>query len=600
MTLLLPCLPLIERELRVALRKKRPVRRRWITAALCVAGTVFFLALNRLAPPAASRAELGWRLHQMFCLVGLYILFQAPPLVAGAFAEERRDQTLGLLFLSGLSAAEVFVGKLLSAALIAWTNLLAIFPMLALPFLIGGVSWDLFIATVLTLPSLLVFVLAVTLLASVLTKEEGATVIASVAIGVILCGLPIAIYLAQAQLAPSPPNQGWLRLSPAYAPWLIWNGRAPRREIGSCLGLMTAWSGLCLAAAAAILRGLWRDQAWGGRRAPGAAWLQGLVHGSPSRRRVLAARWLDSNPFVWVATRDGQSTFLAWAVLGGLGLAWLWGWAIWGTQWTRVSNLMLTVTLLNATLRWIIFYTAAKTLADPRRDGSFELLLTTRLEPSDIVWGALNALNVQFRRVGGWVLGLDAVLLLGGLAVRPWTPSALFVYGVAAGALLLWAWPAAYGWRQSPQAIPGVVQALPLAPGWRRALTTMWAGLNSGRPAFSVWRASGVSPWVWVLNLFNLYMFGHTFRGFATFPTGSPLQVKCAAGVAGFIVFGWLIQSWTAKVDLMGGRIIRQFREIVREPLPDRDDPAFRQWNVWDRLPRGRKLPWYHPLRRIG
>src|ERR1043166_7452370 len=137
------CLPLIERELRVALRKQRPAQVRFKVAALSVAGSVLFLLLGALTGDRIS----GRSLEELLCLVGFYFVLRAPVLTAGVLAEERRNQTLGLLFLSGLGAAEVFASKFLSSALIAFTNLLAIFPMLALPFLIGGVSFDLFLAT---------------------------------------------------------------------------------------------------------------------------------------------------------------------------------------------------------------------------------------------------------------------------------------------------------------------------------------------------------------------------------------------------------------------------------------------------------------------
>ena len=46
-------------------------------------------------------------------------------------AEERRKQTLRLLFSSGLGEGEVFATNFLSAALVACTDLLALLPMLA-------------------------------------------------------------------------------------------------------------------------------------------------------------------------------------------------------------------------------------------------------------------------------------------------------------------------------------------------------------------------------------------------------------------------------------------------------------------------------------
>ena len=156
------CLPIIERELRVALRKRRPARSRLQVAAAAVGGAMLFLLL---APLTGSPA-LGRNLDEMPFLAGLYFVVRAPRLTAGVLAEERRNQTLGLLFLSGLGAGEVFASKFLSAALVAFTDLLALFPMLALPFLLGGVSFEVFLATISALPALMLFALAVSLLAS--------------------------------------------------------------------------------------------------------------------------------------------------------------------------------------------------------------------------------------------------------------------------------------------------------------------------------------------------------------------------------------------------------------------------------------------------
>ena len=492
----------------------------------------------------------------------------------------------------------MFVSKTLSAALVGGINLLALFPMLALPFLIGGVPWDLFVGTVVTLPALLLLALALTLLASVLTSEEGASVALAAALGAGLCILPIAVHFARLRLGATPPDGWWLRLSPAYIPWKIWTGRAMRREIWSGCALTLVWSGLMFAAAAAVLRRLWREQAFGGatvgwQGAWGRWW-----HGGPGRRRALAARWLDLNPFVWLTARDRQLTCLAWAVVAGVIVAWCGCWTVWGSRWPSVLNLFFTFALLNAALRWVMFYAAARALAQPRRDGSFELLLTTRLEPEDIVLGGLQALNVQFCRVGRCVLALEVLGLLAALMTRRWTGSALFVYAVGAAVLLTWAWPAARGWRPSPAVIPGVVRAPAQRLGWQRAFTAMWAGLNSGRPAFAVWRSAGVRPWVWLLNLYNVYMFGFSFSGFATFPTGSPLQLKLALGVAAFLGLALILQGLANTPDPVGARLLGQFREVVREPLPDRDDPAFKHWDVGDRLRPARKVPWL--LRRIG
>ena len=182
-------LPIIERELRVALRKGQPARRRVKVAMIAAGGALLYTFLAQIG--GSNRA--GAHLHLIFCLAGFYTVIRAPQLTAGLFSKERREQTLGLLFLSGLSAGEVFLSKLVSAVAIAFTDLLAIFPMLALPFLMGGVSFEVFLATITCLPNLLLFALTVSLLASVLTEDDGAAVLLSLLLAAVVCAGNIGV-----------------------------------------------------------------------------------------------------------------------------------------------------------------------------------------------------------------------------------------------------------------------------------------------------------------------------------------------------------------------------------------------------------------------
>jgi hypothetical protein len=47
------------------------------------------------------------------------------------------------------------------------------------------------------------------------------------------------------------------------------------------------------------------------------------------------------------------------------------------------------------------------------------------------------------------------------------------------------------------------------------------------------------------------------------------------------------VQGCSALCEL---RLVREFREIVREPLPEPADPRFKEWNVRERFPWGMQL----------
>jgi hypothetical protein len=141
-------LSVADRELRSAARQKATYRTRWITAAVFFGLLVWLLWVfqgftNRGAAP---------QIFKVFSVLTLlYCLFLAAGRTADCIGVERGEGTLGLLFLTNLNSAEIIAGKLCSSALASVYGLMAIFPMLALPLLMGGVTIGQFALTVLAL-----------------------------------------------------------------------------------------------------------------------------------------------------------------------------------------------------------------------------------------------------------------------------------------------------------------------------------------------------------------------------------------------------------------------------------------------------------------
>jgi len=119
-----------------------------------------------------------------------------------------------------------------------------------------------------------------------------------------------------------------------------------------------------------------------------------------------------------------------------------------------------------------------------------------------------------------------------------------------------------------------------------------------GRPARAVWRASGLNGW-WI---WYFWMFPSLGQGFQKFPTGSGVELAVALFFA-LMWLAWLVERlfldrgkvrdfrWDPKtaawVRGCEGRLINEFREIAREPLPDPSDPRFKKWNARERFPWG-------------
>src|SRR5205807_212726 len=95
-----------------------------------------------------------------------YCLAVGTARTADCLSSEKREGTMGLLFLTNLNGPEIIGGKLCSSAVAAAYGLFAIFPLLALQMLIGGITLSHFWRTVLALVDAIFFSVAAGFLAS--------------------------------------------------------------------------------------------------------------------------------------------------------------------------------------------------------------------------------------------------------------------------------------------------------------------------------------------------------------------------------------------------------------------------------------------------
>src|ERR1041384_1036823 len=162
-------LSVAERELRAAARKNGTYRLRWLTAAgtfalLLWLGWAFDVFANKRNRPIAFSV--------CSVIVLLYCLFLGAAGTADCLSREKREGTLGLLFLTNLNSAEIVAGKLCSTALARFYSLLAIFPVLAMPVLVGGITFGEFWRTMLALANAIFFGIAAGFMASALSVRQ--------------------------------------------------------------------------------------------------------------------------------------------------------------------------------------------------------------------------------------------------------------------------------------------------------------------------------------------------------------------------------------------------------------------------------------------
>src|SRR6185295_17312104 len=94
--------------------------------------------------------------------------------------EEKREGTLGLLFLTDLKGYDIVFGKIVATSLNVVYGMLALFPIMAIPLLAGGVTGAEFWRVVMVALNNLFFSLAVGLFCSALSRDERKAMILAV------------------------------------------------------------------------------------------------------------------------------------------------------------------------------------------------------------------------------------------------------------------------------------------------------------------------------------------------------------------------------------------------------------------------------------
>src|SRR5687768_9769509 len=186
-------LPVAAREVREASRQSRTYAWRWITAAVALAFIAFISWITRY-----SRSQ-G---HELFIAISvlayIYCLLAGAVRTADTIAQEKRDNTLGLLFLTDLKGWDIILGKLLSSSVNCVFGLLAMVPMLGIPMMMGGVPWMEFLRVVLALFMALLLAISWGFLISAVFRQSVVTITAALAAVVLIgAGIPLLALLLE-------------------------------------------------------------------------------------------------------------------------------------------------------------------------------------------------------------------------------------------------------------------------------------------------------------------------------------------------------------------------------------------------------------------
>lgn len=406
-------LPTATRELRLAARRPGTY---WIRVGFnALAILVVFGLLSPSFRGVRSPTETGQFLFLALSAAAFLLsLISGAFVTADALSEEKREGTLGLLFLTDLRGHDVVLGKLVGKGLNPFYALIAVLPLLALPMIIGGVTPGEFFRMSLVLLNTMFFSLTLALVISAISvagRQAWALTMLTLAL---LCGLPWAlVYL----LKTSPLSVALAQFSPAYG-WVT----AMDSEYGSkgslfwsSLGFIHLLGWASLLVACFVTPRFWQDFPPGPRRAEWQRRWRTWLLGSDEHQLAQRRRWLDVNPLLWLARRERHRRAIFW----GFVLLYFGGWFLCSQflsgAWVSPEVTLVTASVLHLVLKIWLAMEVSRRVATDKHNGVLELLLVTPLEVPDILKGLVAGITRQFLGPVLVVLGVDVLLLTFGM-----------------------------------------------------------------------------------------------------------------------------------------------------------------------------------------
>jgi hypothetical protein len=438
-------LPIVQRELLVASRRHGTYSTRLLVALVAIVIGIFFYVANL----RAARNLVAYYIFQGLSVLALfYCLAAGRRSTADCLSEEKREGTLGLLFLTKLKGYDVVLGKLAATSLNSFFCLLAIFPVLAVPLLMGGITNGEFWRMVLVLVNTFVFSLAIGIFSSSLSRDArqamGGNFLWFLLFAVSLPAVAgaIAFFTPSHLFIPE-----LLLCCPVYSFYLSFemHYRFNAAHFWYSIAVVHALTWILIALASRIALRVWQDRpAEKGKRLLRERW-RTFVYGNSAKRQTLRKRLLDINPFFWLTARAWFKPVGAWLGLGIIAAWWFLVRAFLDSSWhDEMLNFTLAL-LLNSLLKLWVAVEAGQRLADDQKLGALELILSTPLTVREILLGQFLALRRQFL---GPLLVVVVVQL--GLTIAlahhtPYSASRIYAYG-RSSLLLLFADLAAVSW----------------------------------------------------------------------------------------------------------------------------------------------------------
>ena len=383
-------LPIVERELRVAARK-------WVTywSRVVAAGVGLVIIGGILSLAAVSRGGFGPQLGPMVFGILSWMGFVVAAcagvfLASDTLSEEKREGTLGLLFLTDLRGFDVVLGKLVACSLRGVYGLVAALPVIGLALLMGGVTGFELWRLALVLANTLFFSLALGMFVSSLARDaqramSGTLLLCLLVFGLFpmfdhwISGWNTARFVPRFSLAT--PTHTMLEL-----------GGTRFSTFWPAMGITHGIGWLALAAACLIAPRAWQEKLLRGDARASRRW----ASASPEKKAARRQRLFEGNPVRWLAARSSwvsRAVLCVFLVVG----------ALYGTIVGFESSPQLAlglgygaVILMSLIFAIWLASQASRFFVDATRTGVLELVLATPLPAREIVRGQVWALAKMF------------------------------------------------------------------------------------------------------------------------------------------------------------------------------------------------------------
>jgi len=459
-------LPIVHRELRIASRKRGTYVSRAIVAGIVV---ILWLVISVANSSSMSTAELARTLFWTYGILAmLFALLSGVFFTADSLSAERRDGTLGLLFLTDLKGFDVVLGKLVATSWHGVYSLLVIVPVLALPLLMGGVSLMETARLVAVIGGSLFYSLALGLLISTLCRRLAVAVAVTVLILFLQGTLPwlVAVLLDEGfhwSAERNPVILLWPFTSLTMLQDISYQRGAGRNWLMG--GAILFWLPLCvsvvlgiisLVSACVLLPRTWRREQQPSARQSSPAPVRVVPRGDevmatpppPVSAAVNRPRGLlEAHPCRWLAFQGRRHNRWLGATLMVLVVIWLvFLMPVLGERRGGVGEMLYVTALfglfaLHVLLKGWLALECGRRFCEDRQSGALELLLVTPVTEQEMIDGELAAIRETFKGPLFLITGVSMLFLLINVVFDPMNMNndlPWFLEIIFYGALILW------------------------------------------------------------------------------------------------------------------------------------------------------------------